>query len=372
MADYDAVVLGLGCAGLASCSELSKNGFDVLGLEKHTIVNKYGSSHGDVRLFRFAYHEGKEYIPLLSESANRWKELNQYVPSEIFTENGSLTIGHKDSEKYSNALRACQSSELEHYKYSGSECNSKYDMWNIPSDFNVLYQPDGGILNSREGLYGLKTEGEENGAELRTHTEVISWTDTGEIVKIKLDSGEMITTDALIITSGPWASNTTELEDLLQIERHIASFLDYSNPEFSSSNAPVWVFDGGQDIGRFYGAPTLDGVSNLKLGNLNGDVETTIDTISRDWDYYELIPEVEFARSYFSQNPSSIDASVCPLTHSKDGDFIIDSSNEFDNIYYGVGLSGHGLKLAPAIGRLVSDCVSNNNTKEMFSLDRFY
>lgn len=79
MSKYDVIVIGLGCAGAAVCSELSQQGKDVIGIEQFNIVNEYGSSHGDIRLFRFAYHEESEYVPLLYESSKRWKELEQKI-----------------------------------------------------------------------------------------------------------------------------------------------------------------------------------------------------------------------------------------------------------------------------------------------------
>jgi glycine/D-amino acid oxidase-like deaminating enzyme len=245
-------------------------------------------------------------------------------------------------------------------------------MWSLSDKHQVLYQSDGGILHSRNGIHGLINEAKERGAEIRTQTEVKSWESDSECVSIEL-SGKTLTTDSVVITTGPWASETHEMRDLLTVERHLVSYLNYTTEDelFTSKNAPIWIFDGGEE-NLFYGAPSIENATEIKLGNLSPNSETgPISQLERGWDLYELLPEVEFARSNFSSQPSTVRGEVCPLTHSPDGNFIIDESVEYDNVYYGVGLSGHGLKLAPAIGRLLSDCVIKDKTKPMFSLTRF-
>jgi glycine/D-amino acid oxidase-like deaminating enzyme len=62
----------------------------------------------------------------------------------------------------------------------------------------------------------------------------------------------------------------------------------------------------------------------------------------------------------------------CPLTNTPDGDFIID--NIEDNIFVGVGLSGHGFKLSNVIGLILSDLIQNGETTydiSPFELNRF-
>jgi len=369
MTDYDVVVIGLGCAGLAACTELAKRDKKVLGIDKYRIVNDYGSSHGDIRLFRFAYHEGKEYIPLLYESRDKWNSLTEEQNKPIFEQNGSATIGETNTGKLNAAQKTCESADIEYTLYNGAEFSEMFPMWDLSEDFTVLYQQDGGIVHSRRGLHELKSQAIKNGVTIQTQTNVRNWEQDTENVKVTLDTGKKIAAESLVFTTGPWAEDIDELKDLLTVERHLVSFLDYPNtPEFSSSKAPVWVYE--DKSSQFYGAPDTDS-SQVKLGNLDGDRQTTIDSINRNWSYAELAPEANFSRKTFSKQPESITGEVCPLTHTPDGNFIIDSSNTHKNVFYGVGLSGHGLKLAPAIGRLIADCVVDKHTNEMFSLNRF-
>ena len=57
-----------------------------------------------------------------------------------------------------------------------------------------------------------------------------------------------------------------------------------------------------------------------------------------------------------------------------DANPIIGKSHKIENLYYAVGLSGHGFKLAPIIGKLLSDLIVDNKTDsllEKFQASRF-
>ena len=55
---YDAIVVGLGGAGSAALYHLALKGLRVLGLEQFRLGHDLGSSHGQTRILRGAYHEG--------------------------------------------------------------------------------------------------------------------------------------------------------------------------------------------------------------------------------------------------------------------------------------------------------------------------
>ncbi|HVS32121.1 MAG TPA: FAD-dependent oxidoreductase, partial [Thermoanaerobaculia bacterium] len=64
-----------------------------------------------------------------------------------------------------------------------------------------------------------------------------------------------------------------------------------------------------------------------------------------------------------------VHAEVCQYENSPDGHLIIDRHPEKKNIWIAGGGSGHGFKLAPAVGELVADAVlSGKEIPEMFRL----
>lgn len=74
---YDVIVIGVGTMGAAACDWLSRRGARVLGLEQFTIPHESGAHHGRSRMFRIAYYEHPDYVPLLRRAYEQWKELEQ-------------------------------------------------------------------------------------------------------------------------------------------------------------------------------------------------------------------------------------------------------------------------------------------------------
>jgi sarcosine oxidase len=87
---YDAIVIGLGGVGSFALRSLSKgkigrnkgnigsSGSRFLGIERYTIGHDLGSSHGHTRLFRHAYFEHPNYVPLCIKSTKMFQELSNW------------------------------------------------------------------------------------------------------------------------------------------------------------------------------------------------------------------------------------------------------------------------------------------------------
>ena len=107
MDDADIIVVGAGIVGCATAAHLAEEGQDVLVLEAGDFPNPMATSYGSGRNFRFAYHEGGTYVPLLKRSRERWLALDDSTSETLFTNTGSLTIGQSDGDTFSGALGTC-------------------------------------------------------------------------------------------------------------------------------------------------------------------------------------------------------------------------------------------------------------------------
>lgn len=77
MADhFDAIVIGAGVMGSAAAYHLSKQGRRALLLEQFEIGHSRASSHGESRIFRFAY-DNPEYAKLAMQCKPMWRVLEQ-------------------------------------------------------------------------------------------------------------------------------------------------------------------------------------------------------------------------------------------------------------------------------------------------------
>ena len=67
--------------GMAAGYFLAKQGVKTLLIDSHDPPHAQGSHHGDTRIIRHAYGEGREYVPLALRSQELWDELEKDIPS---------------------------------------------------------------------------------------------------------------------------------------------------------------------------------------------------------------------------------------------------------------------------------------------------
>ena len=91
---YDVIVIGVGGMGSATVYELASRGMRVMGLERFSIPNDSGSSHGVNRIIRMAYFEEPSYVPLLRRSYQRWRELEEVSGEKLLHITGSVDTSH--------------------------------------------------------------------------------------------------------------------------------------------------------------------------------------------------------------------------------------------------------------------------------------
>src|SRR5438132_12927241 len=102
MADYDVIVLGGGTMGIASAWELAKRGRRALVLEQFDFVHDRGAHSGQTRIFRHAYAEGAEYIPLVIKADRLWQDLEVETGTRVLHRVGGLEMaarGHRHARR---------------------------------------------------------------------------------------------------------------------------------------------------------------------------------------------------------------------------------------------------------------------------------
>ncbi|MGE3797145.1 MAG: FAD-dependent oxidoreductase, partial [Thermomicrobiales bacterium] len=80
---FDVLIAGGGTMGTAAAWALSKRGVSVAVLEQFDHVHDYGSHGGHTRIFRHAYSEGAEYVPLMRRADDLWVELGSLLGLQI-------------------------------------------------------------------------------------------------------------------------------------------------------------------------------------------------------------------------------------------------------------------------------------------------
>ncbi len=87
-AEADIAVLGMGTMGAMTLWRLARRGVHAVGVEQFAPGYDQSGAGGETRVFRTAYLEGAEYVPLLQESLGLWRELGVEAEQPLL----SLTV----------------------------------------------------------------------------------------------------------------------------------------------------------------------------------------------------------------------------------------------------------------------------------------
>ena len=377
---YDAIVLGVGGMGSATVAHLAERGVDVLGLERYDIPHGYGSSHGITRIFRLAYYEDPAYVPLLRRAEDLWEDLEADHDRQLLYRTGSIDAGPADDPLVEGSQRSCEEHDLEYERLSSAALSERYPGYQLPDDYEAIYQPDGGYLVPEECIVAHVDRAHRAGATIRARERVVDWRplegggDGDGGVRVETDHAAY-EADALVITAGAWAARFVDaLEEVAVPERQVLAWLQPEEPaRFRRERFPVWNLQVPE--GRYYGFP-IHGVPGFKFGRYHHREETV------DPEAFEREPTQaderllrDFAERYFPAGAGpTMRLKTCLFTNTPDDHFVLDTHPDHPQVVVGAGFSGHGFKFASVVGEILADLAVDGDTDhdvEMFSLDRF-
>src|ERR1700712_4315460 len=138
---YDVIVLGLGATGGAALYHLAKQDVRVLGLDRFSPPHNFGSSHGHTRIYRQAYYEAPEYVPLALRAIDMWYELERETGRTLFANTGALTIAPEDNPLFAGALRSARKHGIAHDLMSLEETLKRFPAFNASENCIGLFEP---------------------------------------------------------------------------------------------------------------------------------------------------------------------------------------------------------------------------------------
>ncbi len=348
------IVVGGGTAGLASAWKLAERGAKVTVLDPRPAPHDEGSHTGFTRVTRHAYHEGTSYVPLVREADDMWSDLES-KPGDLLVRTGMIEFGPPDDPDFVAAVQACRACGVEHQMLNAAELRAQYP-FAVPDGWQGCFTPSGGYLRVGPCLQAMRAAAEARGAVVRVGASVVA-VEPGRVV---VEDG-ILEADAIVLAAGTGTAKLVP-ESTVQLAA-LRRVLFWLRPRTIPETLPVW----GAMVpnGFFYGFPYGDeGLQGLKLAcHTSSTIPGLDDPVDPDDLDRELRPEdwapIEaFLQTYLpTVGVDRVAHRVCTYTVTPSWDFLVDRHPDVEGLVVVSGLSGHGFKFAPSLGRLVTQLV---------------
>ncbi|MGA5687613.1 N-methyl-L-tryptophan oxidase [Cytobacillus pseudoceanisediminis] len=373
--DADIGIIGLGTMGSMTMWQLAKAGISVIGFEQFGIGHDRSAAGGESRIFRTAYKEGSNYVPLLKDAYKLWRELERESGNRLLTLTNGLIIGSPDTSEMKNVIKSIQEYDLDHEILNREEALNRYPQHRLQADEQIIIDKLSGYLRPQLSIVSAVQRARELGAEIYSHTAVNHIKSESDGVSINA-GGEVYKVRKVLITAGPWAVNfMRDLAEFMDVRRLVnAWFLPRKAESFNEKKFPVFTRE--SEGFYYYGFPSVDG-DMVKIGMFTTEKSriSTPDSLNRAISMEELAAFTELVNKDLPglyPDPSRVNSYM--EIYTADRHPIVGTSPGDDQIIYLAGFSGHGFKLAPVMGKIGAELALNGVTDyqiDSFSPERF-
>jgi sarcosine oxidase len=358
---YDIIVIGLGAHGSSALYHLAKAGRKVLGIDRDMPPHEHGSSHGQSRIIRQAYHENPVYVPFVKAAYALWEELEHETGSTLLTETGGLLLGRADTVVVAGARLSADQHGLAYDYLDPGEVRQRFPAFCPTSDTVAVWEKKAGILYPEECIRTQLKAAVANGVSLHCNETVFGIKPQGEAVEVVTSKGRY-RAGKVIVSAGAWVGALLpELRLPLVIERQVVCwFTDKrGGGHLHPSAMPIYIWE--YEPGRmFYGFPDMG--HGIKIGFHHGGRHIVADELKQDASAEEISEIEGIAGTYLDIRPLFRASSVCMYTNTPDEDFILDVYPGCERIFVASPCSGHGFKFSSVVGKILSEWANDRPT----------
>lgn len=356
-------VIGAGAAGAAAAFALARRGARVSLFDQFAFGHAKGSSHGATRLFRLAYFEHPDYVPILRQSLRLWRELEASSGRTLLLQTGVIEAGPPDGDLISGVRRAAKLHGLPLTEHPTRSREARFEWLRLPRDFDCLVEPDGGYLLASAAVSAMIEGARRSGARLHPDTKIIAAERRANAIELRWPGGAG-QFDRIVAAPGAFADETlaaicppTAGVSVKPVEKALL-WVAAGAPQFRAESGfqpfAVELADGA----FFYGFPAIDD-SGVKVARHTGGAPLASAQAPRSGCDEEKAAILSFCSTIAPslltvQEAAPRREESCLYEVSDDRHFLVDRHPDDDRISFAAGLSGHGFKFAPAIGEALA------------------
>jgi sarcosine oxidase len=360
--DAEVAVIGTGTMGSMTLWRLARAGIPAIGFEQYTLGHDRSGAGGESRIFRVAYREGPQYVPLLLRARDLWRELEAETGRGLLTVTGGLAIGDAGSAGIGSVIACAERFSLPHEVLDAGAMAARYPQHRLlPGEIGVLDRL-AGVIRPEFAVLAAARRAQELGATIHERTRVTAVESGGDGVTVHTGGGDYRVRHA-VVAAGPWTARFAPwLAPRITPRRVVMTWQMAKDPaDYHPARFPVCIRDSdGVHISAF---PTLDG----------GSVKTAVSASFSDLDDPDdldrnvdpgLLTVVTDAVARFLPGlvPGPIRVAAYMDGYTPDGHAVVGQLPGADGVLVLGGFSGHGFKFAPAIGAAAADLIGHGKT----------
>ena len=348
-------VVGLGTIGVHAAHRLRLAGAEVVGYDQFGLAHGFGSAGGDSRLYSRVELSDPRYLEVIRRAEELWCELSEASGARLLTLTGGLIMGDPrdvttraafDSSAVSPGAR----------ELSRTEFAERFPALRLADGESVLYDPHVGRIDPELSIAQVGGLARASGAQLRLRCAVTRIEPRDGGIGVQSDGG-WETFDRVVVTAGAWTPKLLGAAAPRLAVRRLTSAWYF--PREAASFASLVPFM-RVEPDYVYGLPSADSRS-VKLG-LGFDAHLPVEDPDRveRWVrpgdlHQDFADRVSRYLPGFAAEPFRVETYF--ETYSPSRREYLSEVPGCDGAFVLAGLSGHGFKVAPALGEAIAESV---------------
>jgi len=360
--DAKVAVIGLGSIGSMTLWQLARGGVDAIGFEQYAPGHDQAAAGGESRIFRTAYLEGPQYVPLLLRARELWRELERESGRSLLTLCGGLMIGQGESEPMRNVVESATSFDLPHEVLDAAEMARRYPQHRMLPGETAVFDEWAGVLRPEFAVLAAAQAAAARGARVVTGCRVTGVEPGADGVRVHTPE-RTYTVEQAVVTAGPWTARfAPALARNITPKKLVMTWYPARDPAaYTPDSFPIFIRDSA-DV-HVFGIPTLDGGSVKVAPHASYGDLADADDLDRNVAAAELEPiNAAVERLLPGLDPTPVRVSTYMDAYTTDGHAVVGRMPGAENVWVLGAFSGHGFKMAPAFGQVAAELVADGKT----------
>lgn len=359
---YDFLIVGAGIFGITAAIELRRRGHHVGVLNPDSIPHPLAASTDISKAVRMEYGSDTEYLEMAEESIAGWHAWNEQLGATLYHEWGITFFTRRpiDEDKASYEWTSYQSLLARGHPVElldSAGIAERFPAWNAARYASCTFNPRGGFVESGRSVELLADHARTLGVEIHQGQTAEQFVRAGgRVTAVRTREGTTFAAGHVVVCAGSYTPYLLpELQPYMRVTGHPVFHIKPSRPELFK---PPYFCNFAADVSNtgWYGFPLHPTAGVVKIAHhgrgtlLHPEYDPRVVTEQ----------DVAMLRAFLADTfPALADDPIvytrsCTYCDTLDEHFWIDRHPEVAGLSVAAGGSGHALKMAPVLGRLIA------------------